>query len=221
LGQIPQLKCYKTSCQSATQLKILIDDIWYECPYEGGYIKPVGFGGLLQCLPQAADRICLGRIEELDWPIFHTSLPRRGGPGTVITIYGENFLQGGNLSINITYPLTNITVISDFELTAVLPQISYNSFDIFSFYSRKNPIVIRNERGKSVIKLNYFVYNNGIISEVQNSGKDLIDNKIGIVYVVFGIITLVVVVIYIIKIKFPKRPRIEQNEDENINMLTI
>jgi len=119
LGQVPQLKCYKTSCQSTTKLKVLVDEIWYECPYEGGKIKPIGFGGSIHCLPQAADRICLGNHDEKDWPILHTTLPRRGSPGTVITIYGENFIKSGNISINITFPLLNVTVISDFEITAV------------------------------------------------------------------------------------------------------
>jgi len=221
LGQVPQLKCYKTACQSATSLKILIEDIWYECPYDGGNIKPAGYGGILQCLPQAADRICLGLKEDEDWPKFHTTLPRRGGPGTVITVYGENFLKGGDLSINITYPLLNVSVISNFELTAVLPQIAYDSFDIFSFYSRKHPIVIRNAKGKSVIKTNYFVYTTGFISEVQSEGRDLIDNKMGVVYVIFGAVVLVSVVIYIIKRKFPKRPKNENDQNDQFNSENI
>jgi len=62
---------------------------------------------------------------------------------------------------------------------------------------------MRNTKGKTAIKENFFVYTSGIYSQIKNSGNDLIDNKIGFVYLIVGIITLIIVVVYILKIKFP------------------
>jgi len=84
--------CYNSTCQSRTQLKVGVAGIWYDCPYEGGEVSPIGYGGSIKCIPKAADRVCLDAPTDDNWPTITGVFPETASPNDVITIYGTNFL---------------------------------------------------------------------------------------------------------------------------------
>eukprot|EP01126_Amoeba_proteus_P009374 TRINITY_DN13547_c0_g1_i1.p1 TRINITY_DN13547_c0_g1~~TRINITY_DN13547_c0_g1_i1.p1 ORF type:complete len:436 (+),score=80.58 TRINITY_DN13547_c0_g1_i1:361-1668(+) len=172
LPQPSYMKCYPTTCMSSTQLKVMIDNIWYDCPYDGGYIEAVGYGGQLECKPRAADIVCMNTSDFSPvWPVFTSISPLSGSSGignsgTLVTIRGENFFQLQPLRVEIGgEACINLVVIDDNTIAANIPNNSeYTSLTSFGVFSSRVSVVIRAWNNKSTVGKDVFhliTYPNG------------------------------------------------------------
>jgi len=96
---LPQ--CYNTTCRAPTRLLVGINNVWYECPYEGGSVSPLDFGGAITCIPNAADRVCLDASVDDGWPTIDEIVPPVVASGQNITVIGSNFLQTNQMTVNL------------------------------------------------------------------------------------------------------------------------
>jgi hypothetical protein len=130
---VDSFKCYATACEGRYKLKLGIEDIWYDCPYAGGSVEPLYYGGKVQCQAGAADLVCLDAVEDTTWPVINTIEPNVGGPLTQITITGSNFLRTTSISVKVLSACTDLVVVSDTEITCTIPdKTHFATLDILS-----------------------------------------------------------------------------------------
>eukprot|EP01113_Clastostelium_recurvatum_P001673 TRINITY_DN1067_c0_g1_i4.p1 TRINITY_DN1067_c0_g1~~TRINITY_DN1067_c0_g1_i4.p1 ORF type:complete len:686 (-),score=137.85 TRINITY_DN1067_c0_g1_i4:52-2109(-) len=117
-----KMTCYETKCASASLIKVRPDDgsgLWYDCTTGGRNIDYVPlFGGTITCPARASD-ICAGAQTDTTWPTFLSVSPNSALPGAMITITGENFVNGSRVIVDAD--CSEVTVVSSTTITARLP----------------------------------------------------------------------------------------------------
>jgi hypothetical protein len=144
------MQCYYTTCSSPQNLKVRVEGIWYDCPYAGGYINPVNFGGVINCEPQMADVACVGYNDSSDeWPVVLRIDPREANPGDIVTIYGSNFKQ--NITwVKIHDNCTIIAINSPNQLVVQLPPSeSFSSIEALGLYFGRFTVVVGDDLGRN------------------------------------------------------------------------
>eukprot|EP01125_Pyxidicula_operculata_P006271 TRINITY_DN2178_c0_g1_i1.p1 TRINITY_DN2178_c0_g1~~TRINITY_DN2178_c0_g1_i1.p1 ORF type:complete len:648 (-),score=81.24 TRINITY_DN2178_c0_g1_i1:297-2240(-) len=169
--RVPQanvMQCYKTRCAGPKILKVGIEDVWYDCPYEGGNIYAIDFGGELNCRPKAADVICADAKEDPDWPKVARVSPRRAKPGDYVTIYGTNLNITNGTIVKIFDLATDVELVSSTEIKVKLPSNDkFNSVRAMGIFSRRHPVIVIDEAGRtSHIK-------DAILIEINLNGDDV------------------------------------------------
>jgi len=154
---IKKERCYKTICAAPRnpgdppQIKVQIAynppaqnftvNVWYDCPYLGGTVNAIQYGGQLECAPRAADTICAEGYVADDWPVFERVEPPSAKPGEQIKIYGNHFTPG--MGVIIYEPCDDVVVVSDSLMRAKLASPEY-FVDIkhLSFFENKDDIIL-------------------------------------------------------------------------------
>jgi len=164
--QAPYMQCYPTVCSGPTQLKVAVDNVWYDCPYQGGSIFPTDYGGQITCAKHAADLVCdpaLNQSQYEVWPAFGRVTPSIGKlgtkdqNGTEITIQGLNFKNNRTKVLIGGVPCDNVQVLDSFTITAVLPSSqAFTSLKALGGSSRRLSIVIIEASGKTAVGLDAF-----------------------------------------------------------------
>ena len=50
LGSVAkQNSCYNVTCAADNDLRVLVENLWYKCPLDGGDVKPYNFEGSITC----------------------------------------------------------------------------------------------------------------------------------------------------------------------------
>jgi hypothetical protein len=143
------MQCYNTTCADAQSLKVGVEGIWYDCPYEGGNVYPINYGGNIQCFPKMADVICVGyQNTSHQWPGVYRIEPRNANPGDLITLYGSNFDQNRtNVQINIDCP---VEVLSPNKLVLRLPPLeSFSSISVLGLFYRRFAVIVSDDQGRN------------------------------------------------------------------------
>jgi len=160
--QAPYMRCYATRCLSPTHLKVQVDEVWYSCPYEGGTINPVDYGGDLTCKPNAADIVCTEprSFDSPDlWPVFTGIDPldltitdeETNGKMQKLTIFGVN------LGVVKTVLLAGVVcealvVVNDTEIVVNVPNASaFGSFASFGVFSSRASVVLKDAEGRTAV----------------------------------------------------------------------
>jgi len=151
--RIPQaeiMQCYFTTCAGPDKLKLRIDNVWYDCPYEGGIIQPIDYGGEITCQPYAADIACVNEDDDFTWPTVTRVYPRKARPGDNITIKGNHFNLSTNtistITIHIDCPI--FEVISNTEIVVQLPpNEEFSSMMQMGLYSRRFSVIVTDDQG--------------------------------------------------------------------------
>lgn len=144
--------CYRTYCTNSTTLKVKIGNYWYDCP-QGKEISAVNFGGKLTCPP--TDILCVGAPEDNTWIEFKQIFPDKGGPGSEITVYGKNFVDGMQVIIS-DEVATNCTLVSSTEYTCLLADSSHYTNPRHLFGVKSDLVIFDPESGRSVVARDAF-----------------------------------------------------------------
>lgn len=54
--------CYKITCAADDDLRVQVENIWYQCPIDGGSVQPYNFEGSIDCEPVRAPLILLNTM---------------------------------------------------------------------------------------------------------------------------------------------------------------
>lgn len=196
--RIPQaeiMQCYVTTCSGPDKLKLRIDDIWYDCPYEGGIIQPIDFGGEITCRPRAADLACVNADDDFTWPTVTRISPRKAKPGENITINGNHFNISNTTSLTVTIHVDcpYVYVQSNTELVVTLPpNEDFSSVMQMGLYSRRFSVVVKDEKGRTGH------LKDALLIELQLDGSD-----IGLFFQDLGLspaVTAIIAVIFLLVI---------------------
>jgi len=145
------MQCYLTACAGPDKLKIGVDNVWYDCPYEGGIVQPIEYGGEITCQKQAADVVCAGVEDDFTWPTVTRISPHKAKPGDNITIYGNHFDEGSSLYVTLNkMECPNVEVISSTQLLVTLPNNDkFSSIVQMGLFSRRFSVVVTDEKGRT------------------------------------------------------------------------
>lgn len=144
-------KCYPTFCVNQTDLRVRLDGFYYRCNYDdGGTIQPTGYGGSVDCAPKLADILCQNAIHDDDWPMITSIDPISAKPEAFITIRGTGFVPGSAMEVHADFPCTNVTVVSETEITANIPESSnYGNPKYLNGFGNRISIIVKDEEGRS------------------------------------------------------------------------
>eukprot|EP01124_Arcella_intermedia_P002639 TRINITY_DN11441_c0_g1_i1.p1 TRINITY_DN11441_c0_g1~~TRINITY_DN11441_c0_g1_i1.p1 ORF type:complete len:699 (-),score=100.41 TRINITY_DN11441_c0_g1_i1:18-2114(-) len=148
--QASTMQCYATSCSSLTKAKVGVEGVWYDCPYEGGEIYPINFGGSIHCNPRVADVLCSNANEDDDsWPTVTKVIPRKTTPGSVITVAGTNFKQNITKTKLNSVPCENI-VLSETEMQVTVPsEEQFSSVEILGLFYGRFSVIVEDDQGRN------------------------------------------------------------------------
>eukprot|EP01132_Coremiostelium_polycephalum_P001922 gene1922-2357_t len=210
--------CYSTACLGNNRLKIKIEKNWYDCPY-GSEISIEGFGGNIQC--PDGNEVCFNAPIDNSWPVFTSIEPVSGGPGTIITIIGENFRINSTI---VTIQYEDCIDIVVFNSTTIIATISNEYFNPKSLVSSwVNIFITDTETGKNAVGVKVFDFKVPFGSVYLGSvGRWLTDHWY--VIVIAGL-TLVLILVLIIrcclasqkKKELKKNSRIHSNNNSGSN----
>jgi len=143
-----------------------VEGVWYDCPYEGGEIYPIDFGGSITCRPRVADVMCVD-VQQDDWPIITQIIPRTAKPGDAVTVYGFNF-KANDTTLIIHEECTDLEVLSSNEITANLPtQDKFSSIAALGLFFRRFGVIVSDNKGRNAH------LKDGIQIQVQANGASL------------------------------------------------
>jgi len=127
IPQNSEPRCYNITCVSSTQLRVMVNLVWYDC-IQGANIKPLGYGGNLLCASGSIKRLCAAQTTtDTEWPTFTSITPQSGPPETRVNITGTNFNKTDMMEVYINHAqMTDVVVHSDTLLSATLP--THDSF---------------------------------------------------------------------------------------------
>jgi hypothetical protein len=105
--------------------------------------------------------ICQDSVEDSDWPEITSVEPIEGGPASTITIRGKNFNKTSIMEVSIESPCTNVVVIDDNTMTAVLAAAEnyYSPRHLNLFGKSKSHVGIRDAYGRSDVLVDGFTVN--------------------------------------------------------------
>jgi len=123
---------------------------WYDCPYEGGAITVINYGGEISCRPRAADIVCIGAVEDV-WPAVTGLSSRTAKPGENITVRGYNLNTNSTLRVTIHVDCPSVVVIGDKELVVTLPSNDkFNSVVQMGLYApRRFAVIVTDSEGRT------------------------------------------------------------------------
>jgi len=143
--------CHETYCTSPTTLKVRVGKVWYDCPSQRE-IPVKDYGGAITC--PLVSQICGGAPKNNTWPIFTSIVPRRGEPGSEVTIQGANFVNGTTVSIG--GECANVLVMNSTLIVAHLPPYAeFLDLEIL-IYQTHHVIITMPQTGWTAIGLNSF-----------------------------------------------------------------
>jgi len=165
--QATSMQCYITTCTGPTELKVSVENVWYDCPYEGGEIYPIDFGGSITCRPRVADVMCVNAQQDDEWPLVTKIVPRTARPGDNVTVYGTNF-KINDTTLLIYDECTNLEVISSNIMTANLPtQDKFSGIAALGLFFRRFGVIVSDKKGRnSHLK-------EGIQIQIQDNGASV------------------------------------------------
>jgi hypothetical protein len=186
------MQCYRTTCAGPDKLKVGVDGVWYDCPYEGGIIQPIDFGGELTCPKFGADTVCAGAENDFSWPSVTRIFPHKAKPGTNLTVHGNHFSDNNIVSVKINVECPSFSVISNTELVVTLPSNdAFGSVQQMGLFSRRYSVVVTDDEGKT----GYM--KDALLIEVTLDGSDVATffANLGLSPVVTSILSVVIMII--------------------------
>jgi len=151
---IQSSRCYNTTCAGPQDLRIQVDEVWYQCSDQT--INVIGYGGSLTCPP--ALQICVGAAVDNTWPTLTSIFPTSGNPSTRITITGTNFNTAlYNYTVIMEVECTDVQVIDNQTIAATIPGGDhFVSVADLAIFKTKKHIVVRDSRGYTAHMFNAF-----------------------------------------------------------------
>jgi hypothetical protein len=191
--------CYKITCAADDDLRVQVENIWYQCPIDGGSVQPYNFEGSIDCEPKAAEILCPQvPLQPADlWPVYGSIEPTSGGPGMNVTIKGSNLSKVTSIKIGPGIS-TAVTVVSDTEIQATVPDgTNYGSLVFLT--GAKVLVGVIDDEGRSDYKLNEYELKTELNDDFINAfGKWIEANPVWFAVIIVGSVGVIGCLIFCI-----------------------
>eukprot|EP00026_Physarum_polycephalum_P003764 Phypoly_transcript_03778.p1 GENE.Phypoly_transcript_03778~~Phypoly_transcript_03778.p1 ORF type:complete len:708 (+),score=107.83 Phypoly_transcript_03778:154-2277(+) len=155
-GGSKRLSCYKMECAGASDMRVRVGKLWYECPPNTS-ISVEGYSGHLYCPSLIQIRsICANASTEgfPIWPFVSSVSPTSGAPGEQVTILGTGFSE--NVTAIIHKECTNVTVVNSTMILATLPDWDQMGNPAHIVSERVN-VVVMDRQGRTGVGTRMFL----------------------------------------------------------------